>query len=48
MRKTCLSKAGFKPIEKLQASTEIPIDTIINQDPKGMKVKEGANDYAIY
>jgi eukaryotic-like serine/threonine-protein kinase len=38
-----LSKAGFKPIEKLQASTEIPLDTIINQDPKGMKVKEGSN-----
>ncbi|QGQ96938.1 Stk1 family PASTA domain-containing Ser/Thr kinase [Paenibacillus psychroresistens] len=38
-----LTKAGFKPIEKLQASTEIPLDTIINQDPKGMKVKEGAN-----
>jgi serine/threonine protein kinase/beta-lactam-binding protein with PASTA domain len=38
-----LSKNGFKPIEKLQASTEIALDTIIDQNPKGMKVKEGAN-----
>jgi serine/threonine protein kinase len=37
-----LTDAGFKPIEELQSSTEVAKDIVINQDPKGMKVKEGS------
>jgi serine/threonine protein kinase len=40
--KTLLESYGFKPIEEHQASTEIAKDIVINQDPKGMKVKEGS------
>jgi serine/threonine protein kinase len=39
---TLLKSKGFKPLEEQQASTEIPKDTVINQEPKGMKVKEGS------
>lgn len=37
-----LKANGFKPIEEFQSSTEIAKDIVINQDPKGMKVKEGS------
>jgi serine/threonine protein kinase/beta-lactam-binding protein with PASTA domain len=37
-----LGSFGFKPIEEYQASAEIPKDIVINQNPKGMKVKEGS------
>lgn len=37
-----LEAEGFKYIEEFQSSTVIAKDIVINQNPKGMKVKEGA------